>query len=102
MLAVFRIVEFSSINLAAANQAIEWCIYLESHANRLYSSAESSQLDSARALINKIKTGEIQNGCSLRDIYYAKHWARLGNRKEVEDAGQYFGRSWLATCQEDC
>lgn len=79
-------IEFSSINLAATNQAIKWCIYLESHANRLYSSAECSQLDSARALTNKIKNGEIQDGCSLRDIYYAKHWARLSNRKEVEDA----------------
>lgn len=79
-------VNFSSINMAAAMKAIMWCKYLESHAKRLYSSAQCLELESAKALMNKIKKGEVQEGCSLREIYYARHWTHLSNRKEVDDA----------------
>jgi putative DNA primase/helicase len=76
----------STVSVAAANQAIKWCKYLESHMQRLYSSVQRPELESAKALMNKIKRGEIQNGCHLRDIYYGKHWMHLSNRQEVNDA----------------
>jgi hypothetical protein len=78
--------EFSPVSLKATELAIKWCKYLESHAFRLYSSEINCALESAKALMNKIKKGEIQDGCSLRDIYYGKHWSYLSHSKEVENA----------------
>lgn len=78
--------ESSKVTLNAASQAIAWCEYLESHMLRLYSSAQRPELESAKALMSKIKKGEIQDKCSLRDVYYGKHWVHLSNRKEVDDA----------------
>jgi hypothetical protein len=39
----------------AALQAAAWCEYLETHAARLYSSAENPAMEGARTLLDRIR-----------------------------------------------
>ncbi len=91
-------IEPTSVSAEAAHLAIRWCSYLESHAKRLYSSSEHPEILSAKALMLKIKKGEIQDGCSLRDVYYGKHWSHLSDRNEVDKAVKVLqDLGWLRT-----
>ena len=69
-------------------QAIEYCQYLESHAIRLYASRDMPEMQSAKALLEKLKKGCLPNTFSLREVYYGKHWTKLASPKEVENAIQ--------------
>jgi Protein of unknown function (DUF3987) len=68
-----------------ALQAWAWCDYLESHARRLYSSAENPAMEGARALLERIKAGEVKDGTTIREIY-RHHWTRLDTPEEVKAA----------------
>ena len=70
----------------ATRRAIQWCVYLETHAKRLYASGENADMESARALLNRIKKGDILNGFSLRDVYHGKHWSKLTTADQVSNA----------------
>ncbi|WP_273888841.1 YfjI family protein [Rubrobacter naiadicus] len=92
---IFAAIEFASdkapggsVGLECALRAEAWCEYLESHARRLYASAEDPALAGARALLEKIKAGEVRDGCTLREVYFGKHWAKLKNSEEVEAAAR--------------
>ncbi|SCA63609.1 hypothetical protein SCG7109_AU_00010 [Chlamydiales bacterium SCGC AG-110-M15] len=78
--------KFDLVEMPSTLKAIAWCEYLESHAARLYASGGTPEMDSAKALLKKIKKGDLEDGFSLRDVYYGKNWAKLSNRKEVEGA----------------
>lgn len=39
--------------------------YLETHAKRLYSSAKDPAMEAARALLDRIKKGDLQDGLRL-------------------------------------
>lgn len=91
--------EIKQVEREAAELAVRWCDYLESHAHRLYSSAENPQLGSARTLLKKIKQGVIADGFTIRDIYQ-NDWSKLTSTEEVKDAVEIlidFG--WLR-CEE--
>lgn len=72
----------TSLNREAAIQAVAWCTYLESHAHRLYSSAKNPGMEAARALLDRIKKGNIPDGFSSRDIY-RKQWSQLNSSELV-------------------
>lgn len=78
--------KIENIGLSSIEKALIWYGYLSFHIEKLYSLKETSEVESARALLEKIKLGDLKNGCSLRDIYYGKHWSKLSNRREVEKA----------------
>jgi putative DNA primase/helicase len=87
---LFALIEFvdgtgkaGAVGLKAALQAIAWCDYLESHARRLYSSAENPALEGARTLLKRIEDGDIKDGSTLREVYRGKHWSRLATPEEV-------------------
>jgi putative DNA primase/helicase len=91
--------EIEQVEREAAEMAVRWCDYLESHSRRLYSSAENPQFASARALLKKIKQGVVADGFTIRDIYQ-NDWSKLTSSKEVKDATEVlidFG--WLR-CEE--
>ena len=77
--------EPAAVSLENAAQAAEWCAYLESHALRLYASAEDPAMAGGRELLKKASQGRILNGSSARDIY-RKHWSRLNGPEEVNGA----------------
>jgi hypothetical protein len=58
---VFQLIEFvdgtgegGAVGLRATLQAAAWCEYLETHAARLYSSAENPAMEGARVLLDRI------------------------------------------------
>jgi hypothetical protein len=89
---VFQLIEFvdgsgegGAVGLKPALQAAAWCEYLESHAARLYSSAENAAMEGARALLERIHKGVVSDGDSTRSVY-RKHWTRLSTPEEVNSA----------------
>lgn len=74
------------VNIQATLKAVQWCEYLETHAKRLYASGEDPGMDSARNLLEHIKKGDLSDGFSPRDVYHAKHWSKLENTEQVNNA----------------
>ena len=77
--------EGGAVELRSTLQAAAWCEYLETHAMRLYSSAENPAVEGARALLAHIHKGNVQDGDSTRSVY-RKHWAKLSTPEEVSSA----------------
>jgi len=67
----------------AALQAIQWCAYLETHAKRMYASAEAPGMESARALLERIQAGDLSDGFSIREVYHSRHWSKLDTMEKV-------------------
>jgi hypothetical protein len=83
------------VGVRPALQAAAWCEYLETHARRLYSSAENPAMEGARALLGRIRKGDVSDGDSTRSVY-RKHWAKLSTPEEVSSACQVLeGFGWL-------
>ena len=72
-----------SVGKTAALRAVAWCEYLETHAGRLYASAEKPAMEAARALLQRIRKGDVKDGSSARDIYRGRHWSKLSTPEEV-------------------
>lgn len=88
--------ELGGIGLLSIEKAILWSEYLSSHTKKLYAIQESKEVESAKALLERIMLGDLKNGCSIRDIYYGKHRSKLSNRQEVESAIQLLENlGWL-------
>jgi hypothetical protein len=89
---IFQLIEFmdgtgegGAVGLRPALQAAAWCEYLETHATRLYSSAENPAMEGARALLDRISKGEVRDSDSTRSVY-RRHWAKLSTPEEVSSA----------------
>jgi hypothetical protein len=89
---LFHFIEFvdgpgegGAVELRPALQAAAWCEYLETHAARLYSSAENPAMEAARALLERIRKGDVRDGDSTRSVY-RRHWAKLSEPEEVSSA----------------
>jgi hypothetical protein len=99
---VFQLIEFvdgtgekGAVGLRPALQAAAWCEYLETHATRLYSSAEDPAMEGARVLLDRIRNGDVSDGDSTRSIY-RKHWTKLSTPEEVSGACAVLEESgWL-------
>lgn len=76
-----------STGISAANLrlAIDWSVFLEAHAKRVYAMASDVRIQAAQALSNKINAEELEDGFSERDIY-RKEWSVLRNPDEVKEA----------------
>jgi hypothetical protein len=88
----FHLIEFvdgsgqgGAVGLRPTLQAAAWCEYLETHAARLYSSAENPAMEGARALLERIRKGDMNDKDSARSVY-RKHWAKLSTPEEVNGA----------------
>ena len=73
------------ITKAAMTRALAWAHYLRSHAERAYGSVTRADLAGAKALLAKIRKGEVVSGFTVRDVH-RKHWARLSTPTDVEQA----------------
>jgi hypothetical protein len=74
-----------TVSQECALRAWAWCEYLESHARRLYSSAEDPAMEGARALLQKIEAGDVADGASGREVY-RRQWSRLTTPEEFTAA----------------
>jgi hypothetical protein len=89
---IFQLIEFvdgsgegGAVGRKAALQAAAWCEYLETHARRLYSSAENPAMDGGRALLERIRNRDVGDGDSTRSVY-RRHWTKLSTPEEVNGA----------------
>lgn len=73
------------VGLIAAQRAAAWCELLEAHARRVYASATTSEVDTARALLAKIRTGKLRSPFVARDVYDAG-WSGLTDTESVRRA----------------
>ena len=85
----------------SAIRAVEWCNYLETHALRVYGAAQEPEMLTAKALARRIEHGNVQDGCTLRDIQ-RKQWHLLNTREDVTAAVQILSEfGWLSMEKKD-
>jgi hypothetical protein len=89
---IFQVIEYvdgtgegGAVERRAALQAAAWCEFLETHAKRLYSSAETPAMEGARALLDRFRKGDVSDGDSTRSVY-RRHWSKLSTPEEVSSA----------------
>jgi putative DNA primase/helicase len=73
------------ISFGATALAVQWCIYLEQHARKIYAPEINAAVMSAHALAQKIQQGEVEDGKPLREVY-RRQWAGLKTAEQVEGA----------------
>ena len=84
-----------------ANCRPTWCEYLEAHARKVFAGELNPDLKVAHLLADKIKSGAIENGMQVRDIYRPQ-WAGL-TRPDVVWAGleQLKAHNFLRVTQKE-
>jgi putative DNA primase/helicase len=70
------------IGLGSVERAIAFADYLETHARRAFAAGDLVEIDAARALIVRLRKGELETGFTTRDVY-RRHWAGLSDREAV-------------------
>lgn len=82
----------SSVSEESLLRALSWAEYLETHARRAYSSVTRPDIQGAKALLAKIRSGAVQRSFGLKDVY-DKGWTYLSDpeaaRKAAEVLEQY-------------
>jgi hypothetical protein len=63
-------------------KALATAHYLESHARRVYGSASESELAAAKAILRRIRNGDLKDGFTARDVHQ-RCWAHLTEREHV-------------------
>jgi len=74
-----------TVSLEHTQQAEAWCVYLESHARRVYSCVVSPQCMAARELARHIQAGDVGNPFTSRDVYI-KGWSGLDDSERADSA----------------
>lgn len=73
------------ISINAAERSAATCEYLESHTRRIYGMGENTTQFSATALCEKIKSGKLKDGFTVRDLY-RKNWHMLNSDSLAQQA----------------
>ena len=74
-----------NVSLQAAQQAAQWCEYLEKHARRIYGMAEDITARAAGSLSKKIKNGNLKDNFTAREVH-RKGWELLTEIETVNAA----------------
>jgi hypothetical protein len=70
------------VSQRALLKALALAHYLESHARRVYRSANEAEVAAAKAILNHMKAGELKDGFTARDVH--RHgWSHLTEREQV-------------------
>ena len=83
--AVDRELPITKVGKEYALRAAMWCDYLETHAYRIYNTAQNPTMESARELLKHIQKGDVVDGFSTRDVY-RKQWSKLTSPEEAQRA----------------
>ena len=70
------------VRLESARRAAVWCDYLEGHARKMYSAETNADVAAAHALADKIKSGAVEDGGNVRDLYRPQ-WSGLKTPEAV-------------------
>ena len=90
----------NSVGVDAIERACAWGEYLESHARRVYSQGLAPDDMAARALADRILSGDLTEAFTARDVYRC-HWAGLSTREEAQKGIDVLVElGWLAEIHE--
>jgi hypothetical protein len=85
------------VGVAAVQRAIAWAEYLETHARRAYGSVTAAEADTAKAILGKIRAGQLPAEFSSRDVW-RPGWSKLTDRDAVQTGlGLLVDYDWLGT-----
>jgi putative DNA primase/helicase len=85
----------------ATLQALAWVEYLETHAQRAYASVSSPEVVAAKAIIQRIRKGDLKTQFSSRDVW-RPNWANLSDRQLVADALELLADlDWLRSHRQE-
>lgn len=91
--------ESTRISLGHAKQAADWCEYLRTHAERMYSCISSLQMHLAQDLAGKLKAGKLgSDSFTLRDLYL-KQWTGLDTPESARSAVEVLIDANWVRCQ---
>lgn len=77
--------------------AVAWGEYLQTHTRRAYASITTPDVSTARAILLKLKRGEVKCTFSARDIYH-NGWSGLSEPERIRDALTFLeDLDWLAS-----
>ena len=72
------------IDTSSLQKAIDWGVYLESHARKINSALDlTTGVTIAKVILEKIKKRALEQELYMRDIY-RNQWHGLRDRKQVE------------------
>jgi hypothetical protein len=74
--------QIGSISQKSLRRALDFASYLESHAKRIYGCGSECELAAAKAILKRIKSGDLQDRFTARDVHQ-KGWAHLTEREDV-------------------
>jgi putative DNA primase/helicase len=84
------------IGEASLLRALAAAEYFEAHARRAYSAALNAEAPAAKAILARVRKGELQNGFRARDIY-RNAWSGLSDRDIVKAALEMLeDADWIA------
>jgi Protein of unknown function (DUF3987) len=72
------------VSQKALVRAVAFAQFLESDARRLYAAGCESERAAARAILAKIRKGDLKDGFTARDIH-RRDWAHLTDRRAIQD-----------------
>ena len=88
--------ETGPVKVQAVEQAIAWAAYLESHALRCYGAGIRSEVETARAILERIKSGDLPRDGFRSHMVWRPNWSGLTDRAQVTQALDYLAAmDWL-------
>ena len=83
------------VSLDATQMAVKWCVYLQSHARRIYGLLDTVNAVAAKDLLRHLKAGDLKEGFKVRDVT-KKGWTGLTTADAVDSAlSELIARNWL-------
>jgi putative DNA primase/helicase len=67
----------------AVLRAVAYAEYLETHARRAYGAGSQVELAAAKAILARIRKGDLLTGFTARDVHQS-HWSGLTDREQVQ------------------
>jgi len=90
-----------AVGIESLKAALVWAAYLESHARRIYAPVLDPDMESARALLDKLKQGKLQPEFTVKQVY-APHWSNLTSSIQAHAAINILADyGWLSSEVQD-
>jgi hypothetical protein len=84
-----------AVSAKSAQNAVNWCTYLESHARRIYGQVSNPTKNAAIELAKKLKKGKLADGFTAKKVYQ-NDWSLLTKPEIVKNALEWLVEaSWL-------
>jgi len=85
----------------AVLQALAWSEYLATHARRLYASVTAPEVSTAKAIIRKIRSGDLPTVLTVRQIWRPQ-WSGLTDLNEIKEGlALLMEFNWVAKTRKD-